>query len=214
MVIVTDDADHENEGDLIMAAEKVTPQAVNFMVTHARGLGCERGHAIAFREVGPDVEENERVGAGERFVIYDVAPGEAELVAEGEFVPAVMKGENRFKSLAKGEMIVPGEEAQAKPGELDKPPEDKVVAKLEFLQGCAAVYAASCRPDDIALLHLSIGSAVNDVFVSLPCRKAILYHNVTPPRYFEKVNRKTAYSLEKGLQQTRALAGAAIGMTR
>ena len=32
MVIVVDDADRENEGDLIMAAEKVTPQAVNFMV--------------------------------------------------------------------------------------------------------------------------------------------------------------------------------------
>jgi 3,4-dihydroxy 2-butanone 4-phosphate synthase / GTP cyclohydrolase II len=40
MVIVTDDADRENEGDLVMAAEKVTPDAVNFMATHARGLIC------------------------------------------------------------------------------------------------------------------------------------------------------------------------------
>ncbi len=40
MVIVTDDADRENEGDLIMAAEKITPEAVNFMATHGRGLIC------------------------------------------------------------------------------------------------------------------------------------------------------------------------------
>src|SRR4026208_181696 len=40
MVIVTDDADRENEGDMVMAAEKVTPEAVNFMATHGRGLIC------------------------------------------------------------------------------------------------------------------------------------------------------------------------------
>lgn len=40
MVILTDDEDRENEGDLVMAAEKVTPEAINFMATHARGLIC------------------------------------------------------------------------------------------------------------------------------------------------------------------------------
>lgn len=40
MILVVDDPDRENEGDLIMAAEKVTPEAINFMVTHARGLVC------------------------------------------------------------------------------------------------------------------------------------------------------------------------------
>src|SRR5947207_7890365 len=40
MVIVVDDADRENEGDLVMAAECVTPEAVNFMARHARGLIC------------------------------------------------------------------------------------------------------------------------------------------------------------------------------
>ncbi|HEV8480268.1 MAG TPA: bifunctional 3,4-dihydroxy-2-butanone-4-phosphate synthase/GTP cyclohydrolase II [Candidatus Eisenbacteria bacterium] len=40
MVIVVDDEHRENEGDLIMAAEKATPEAVNFMVTHGRGLLC------------------------------------------------------------------------------------------------------------------------------------------------------------------------------
>jgi 3,4-dihydroxy 2-butanone 4-phosphate synthase/GTP cyclohydrolase II len=40
MVIVVDDADRENEGDLVMAAQFVTSKAVNFMVKHARGLVC------------------------------------------------------------------------------------------------------------------------------------------------------------------------------
>ena len=40
MVIVVDDEDRENEGDLTIAAEKVTPKAINFMMTHGRGLIC------------------------------------------------------------------------------------------------------------------------------------------------------------------------------
>ena len=40
MVIVVDDEDRENEGDLTMAAEKVTPAAINFMAKHGRGLIC------------------------------------------------------------------------------------------------------------------------------------------------------------------------------
>ncbi len=39
-VILVDDEDRENEGDLVMAAESITPQAVNFMAKHARGLIC------------------------------------------------------------------------------------------------------------------------------------------------------------------------------
>ena len=40
MVVIVDDEDRENEGDLIMAAELVKPSDINFMVTHARGLVC------------------------------------------------------------------------------------------------------------------------------------------------------------------------------
>jgi len=39
-VIIVDDEDRENEGDLVMAAEKATPEAINFMAKHARGLIC------------------------------------------------------------------------------------------------------------------------------------------------------------------------------
>jgi len=40
MVILVDDEDRENEGDLVIAAEKATPEAINFMATNARGLIC------------------------------------------------------------------------------------------------------------------------------------------------------------------------------
>ena len=40
MVIIVDDEDRENEGDLTMAAEKITPEAINFMATFGKGLIC------------------------------------------------------------------------------------------------------------------------------------------------------------------------------
>src|ERR1700757_4199165 len=40
MIVIVDDEDRENEGDLMMAAELVTPEAINFMATHGRGLVC------------------------------------------------------------------------------------------------------------------------------------------------------------------------------
>jgi len=40
MIVLVDDEDRENEGDLAMAAEKITPEAINFMAKHGRGLIC------------------------------------------------------------------------------------------------------------------------------------------------------------------------------
>ena len=51
MVIIVDDEDRENEGDLAIAAEKVSPEAINFMVTHARGLVCVPMMAHRLREL-------------------------------------------------------------------------------------------------------------------------------------------------------------------
>jgi 3,4-dihydroxy 2-butanone 4-phosphate synthase/GTP cyclohydrolase II len=52
MVIVVDDADRENEGDLIMAAEKVTPEAVNFMTKFGRGLICVPTTSERLKQLG------------------------------------------------------------------------------------------------------------------------------------------------------------------
>jgi 3,4-dihydroxy 2-butanone 4-phosphate synthase/GTP cyclohydrolase II len=60
MVIVVDDEDRENEGDLIMAAEKITPEAVNFMATHGRGLICVpmEEERLRFLDLSPMVHIN------------------------------------------------------------------------------------------------------------------------------------------------------------
>ena len=60
MVIVVDDEQRENEGDLIMAAEKVTPEAINFMAKHAGGLICTpmTNDRLTALKVGKMVEDN------------------------------------------------------------------------------------------------------------------------------------------------------------
>ncbi|RPJ18325.1 MAG: 3,4-dihydroxy-2-butanone-4-phosphate synthase, partial [Desulfobacteraceae bacterium] len=60
MVILSDDEDRENEGDLTMAAEKVTPEAINFMSKYGRGLIClsMTGEKIDSLDLPPMVENN------------------------------------------------------------------------------------------------------------------------------------------------------------
>lgn len=55
MIVVVDDEDRENEGDLMMAAEMVTPEAINFMAMHGRGLVClaMTGERLDQLELGP-----------------------------------------------------------------------------------------------------------------------------------------------------------------
>ena len=70
MIIVVDDEDRENEGDLVMAAEKATPEAVNFMTQYGRGLVCvplteERLNAL---ELNPMVNNN-TARLGTRFTV-------------------------------------------------------------------------------------------------------------------------------------------------
>jgi len=69
-VIVVDDEDRENEGDLIMAAEKVTPEAINFFAAHGRGLICVPMTTDRLEELRlhPMVEDN-TAKLGTRFTV-------------------------------------------------------------------------------------------------------------------------------------------------
>lgn len=60
MLVVVDDEDRENEGDLIIAADKVTPEAVNFMATYAKGLICTpmEGDRLDDLDIAPMVANN------------------------------------------------------------------------------------------------------------------------------------------------------------
>ncbi|HXY52145.1 MAG TPA: 3,4-dihydroxy-2-butanone-4-phosphate synthase [Terriglobales bacterium] len=60
MIVVVDDEDRENEGDLTLAAEKVTPEAINFMAKHGRGLVClaMTEERLEHLRIGPMTAEN------------------------------------------------------------------------------------------------------------------------------------------------------------
>lgn len=60
MVIVVDDENRENEGDLLMAAQMVTPESINFMAKYGRGLICmpTTGKRLRELEIYPMVSDN------------------------------------------------------------------------------------------------------------------------------------------------------------
>ena len=75
-------------------------------------------------------------------------------------------------------------------------------------------YDSDANSNDIILLHLSTGSRINDYFAELPCKKAILYHNMTPSHYYDDIEYKTAYLLAKGRSQLKYLVNTAtVNMT-
>jgi 3,4-dihydroxy 2-butanone 4-phosphate synthase/GTP cyclohydrolase II len=76
MIVIVDDEDRENEGDLMIAAEMITPEAINFMATRARGLICmaitsERADVL---ELSPMVSQNTSWG-GTAFTVSVDAKG-------------------------------------------------------------------------------------------------------------------------------------------
>ena len=74
MIVVVDDEDRENEGDLTMAAELITPGAINFMATHARGLIClaMTGERLEELELSPMAPDNTALGGTAFTVSIDV----------------------------------------------------------------------------------------------------------------------------------------------
>src|SRR3954470_4038947 len=77
IVVVTDDADRENEGDLVMAAEKATPEAINFMSKFGRGLICapisnERAEQLGLQRM---VAQNRELYRTDFTVSVDAAQG-------------------------------------------------------------------------------------------------------------------------------------------
>src|SRR5690349_7599789 len=77
MVIVVDDADRENEGDLIMAAQHVTPTAINFMAKYGRGLICVPTTNERLQQLGLErmVRQNREVFKTDFQVSVDAAKG-------------------------------------------------------------------------------------------------------------------------------------------
>src|SRR5258705_11371330 len=77
IVILVDDADRENEGDLIMAAQSVTPEAINFMAKHGRGLICVPTTSERLQQLGIErmVRQNRETFKTDFQVSVDAARG-------------------------------------------------------------------------------------------------------------------------------------------
>lgn len=74
------------------------------------------------------------------------------------------------------------------------------------LNVCTNFTEADFRHDDIVIFHVATGSALSSLFYRLECTKIMIYHNITPPNYFEPYDLISARSCRFGLQQTRYLS--------
>jgi GTP cyclohydrolase II/3,4-dihydroxy-2-butanone 4-phosphate synthase len=118
MVIVTDDADRENEGDLVMAASKVTAAAVNFMAKHGRGLICapiteERAKTLGLQRM---VAHNREMYATDFTVSVDAAKGITTGISAGDRATSIKVLANPDSRPA--DLVQPGHvfPLQARPG--------------------------------------------------------------------------------------------------
>ena len=108
MIVVIDDEDRENEGDLTMAAEMTTPNAINFMVTHGRGLIClaltgDRADELELAPMAP----NNTSPCGTAFTVSIDATGRG-----------VTTGVSAYD---RAETILAAIDSRTRPGELARP---------------------------------------------------------------------------------------------
>src|SRR4051812_11696571 len=89
LIVIADDEDRENEGDLMIAAEMVTPEVINFMATYARGLIClaMTGERLDQLELGPMVLHN-TANLGTAFTVSIDARGRGVTTGISSYDPA------------------------------------------------------------------------------------------------------------------------------
>ncbi len=110
MVIITDDADRENEGDFICAAEKITPEMVNFMLRHGRGLLCLTLPQVRCRELmlPPQMTESQATFGTAFTVTIDAHPryGVGTGVSATDRATTILKAVE--ESCTPGDLVRPG----------------------------------------------------------------------------------------------------------
>ena len=68
-------------------------------------------------------------------------------------------------------------------------------------------YSKWSSPDNVIIYHFGVGSPMTSVFLDAPDRKAIIYHNITPERFYAGVNDEVYYILKRGRRELSLLAG-------
>ncbi|MEW6226875.1 MAG: bifunctional 3,4-dihydroxy-2-butanone-4-phosphate synthase/GTP cyclohydrolase II [Bacillota bacterium] len=137
MIIVCDDENRENEGDLVMAAEKVTPEAINFMATCGRGLICVPMTRERLRELGiPHMVTANSERMGTAFMISVDARGVTTGISAYErayTVKALGDPKTRPEDLAKPGHVFPLEAKEG--GVLTRPGHTEAAVDLARLAG-------------------------------------------------------------------------------
>lgn len=142
LLICTDDRDRENEGDFITAAETVTPDVINFMATHGRGLICSPMSEARANELGlpPMTSENTGLMGTPFAVSVDAMEGTTTGISAADrakTVKVLADGETRPQHLARPGHIFP---LRAKPGGvLERAGHTEAVVDLARLAGQAPV---------------------------------------------------------------------------
>ncbi|NNE09430.1 MAG: bifunctional 3,4-dihydroxy-2-butanone-4-phosphate synthase/GTP cyclohydrolase II [Gemmatimonadetes bacterium] len=142
MVIVVDDEDRENEGDLIMAAELITPQAVNFLTKFGRGLICvplreERAREL---ELGPMTDRNTSKLETAFTISVDLIPGTSTGISASDraaTIEALVNPATKVEDLGRPGHIFPLTSARG--GVLRRPGHTEATVDLARLAGLAPV---------------------------------------------------------------------------
>ena len=138
-VVVTDDEDRENEGDLVMAAEHVTPDAVNFMATHARGWICLALTPDRCEELGLELQSAKNDSAFETpfTVTIEAADGVTTGISAADRALTIRTAADPAKGPS--DIVTPGHVSplKAKPGGvLERTGHTEASVDLARLAGC------------------------------------------------------------------------------
>lgn len=159
MVIVVDDEDRENEGDLIMAAELITPQAVNFLTKHGRGLICvplpeERAKEL---DLKPMTEKNTSKLETAFTISVDLIPGTTTGISASDrsaTIEALVDPATKIDDLGRPGHIFPLTSARG--GVLRRPGHTEATVDLARLAGLAPVgVLCEILADDGTMARLS-----------------------------------------------------------
>jgi len=142
MIVVVDDADRENEGDLIVAGEHATPAAINFMIRHARGLVCVPTTSERLQELGIErmVSQNRESHKTDFQVSVDAARGITTGISAADRA-ATVRAMADPKSKP-GDLVQPGHmfPLRAKPGGvLQRAGHTEAAVDLATLAGCRPI---------------------------------------------------------------------------
>src|SRR6266516_2426004 len=158
MAIVVDDADRENEGDLIMAAEHATPEAINFMAKHGRGLICVPTTEERLKQLGVErmVLQNRETFRTDFQVSVDAASGITTGISAADRARtiSVMAGPTAMPE----DLVQPGHvfPLRAKPGGvLQRAGHTEAAVDLVKLAGCRRIgVICEIMNDDGAMARL------------------------------------------------------------